>query len=372
MKQMYKALAVAACAGIIGGANAQARINIGAPLAQTGPYAFVGVSMMKGVTYGVEEINRKGGINGARINLILEDSASDKAQTVTLVNRMITRDQVVAIIGPATTIEATAVVALVNEKEVPLLTNSAALAVRNAGKWSFNVASAPNDIMTRLAKYGTDNMKVKRVAMVAARENETFQTWKNLVRDQWKSQGVEIVSDDTLAASDSDFTALATKLADAKVDTVGLFVPPEQSANLIIQARQAGLSNKVRVVASPGSATQSYIQAGGATTEGTVLVADYYPETPTEINKSFVAGFRAKYGQPPDNYAAMGYSTVQILEKAMRESGTTRAKVRDGVEKIAAMPTVLGDGKFTMATGRAPVYGAAILQVKGGKFVLAD
>ena len=106
---------------------------------------------------------------------------------------MIARDNVLAIIGPATTIEVAAVGPLVNEKEVPLLTNSPSADVRKFGKWSFNVTAAPADIMLNLAKYGVEKMKIKRVAMVAARENETFQTQKNVVRDYWKANGVTIL-----------------------------------------------------------------------------------------------------------------------------------------------------------------------------------
>lgn len=366
-------LAAAALSAVLANpAVAQGQIAVGAPLALTGPYAFVGVAMSKGVTLGVEELNNKGGINGAKINLIIEDSASDKAQTVTLVNRMITRDQVLAIIGPATTIEVTAVGPLVNEKEVPLLTNSPSPEVRKFGKWSFNITAAPADIMLNLAKYGVEKMKIKRVAMVAARENETFQTQKNVVRDYWKANGVTIVSDDSLAATDTDFTALGTKLADANLDAISVYIPPDQAANLVIQARQAGMSDKVRIVAPPGIVSQSYIQTGGATTEGTVLVADYFPDNPSEMNKAFVAAYRAKYGQVPDNWAAVGYTAVAILEKSIREGGPTRVKLRDAMEKIKDLPTVLGDGKFTMGQNRAPGYGAAILTVKNGKFVLAQ
>ena len=328
--------------------------------------------MQKGVTLGVEEINKKGGINGAKINLIVEDSASDKAQTVTLVNKMIARDNVLAIIGPATTIEVAAVGPLVNEKEVPLLTNSPSADVRKFGKWSFNVTAAPADIMLNLAKYGVEKMKIKRVAMVAARENETFQTQKNVVRDYWKANGVTIVSDDSLAATDTDFTALGTKLADANIDALSFYIPPEQAANLVMQARQAGMSDKVKFIAPPGIVSEAYIKTGGAMTEGTVLVADYFPDNPSDFNKAFVAAYRAKYGQPPDNWAAVGYTAALIMEKSIREGGANRAKLRDAMEQIKDMPTVLGNGKFTIGQNRAPNYGAAILMVKGGKFVVAD
>lgn len=351
---------------------AQAPITIGAPLALTGPYAFVGVAMQKGLTLGIEEINKKGGINGTKITLMVEDSASDKAQTLTLVNKMIARDNVLAIIGPATTIEVAAVGPLVNEKEVPLLTNSPSADVRKYGKWSFNVTSAPSDIMVNLAKYGVEKMMVKRVAMIFSRENETFQTQKNVVRDYWKANGVTIVSEDSLAAADTDFTALGTKLADANIDALSFYIPPEQAANLVMQARQAGMSGKVKFIAPPGIVSEAYIRTGGAMTEGTVLVADYFPDNPSGFNNSFVVAYRAKYGQPPDNWAAVGYTAAQILENSIREGGVNRAKLRDAMEKIKDMPTVLGNGKFTIGQNRAPNYGAAILMVKGGKFVLAD
>ncbi len=365
-------LGAALFAAVTAPAKAQAPITIGSPLALTGPYAFVGVAMSKGINLGIEELNRNNGINGTRINLIMEDSASDKAQTVTLVSRMIARDQVLAILGPATTIEVSAVGPLVNEKQVPLLTNSPSAEVRKYGKWSFNVTAAPADIMVKLANYGLDKMQVKRVAFVAARENESFQTQKNVVRDYWKSHGVVIVSDDALAAGETDFTALASKLTDSDIDALCVFIPPEQAANLVLQARQAGMPEKVRLIAPPGVVSESYLKIGGPAVAGTILVADYFPGSMTEINKAFIAAYRAKYGDVPDNWAAVGYTAVQILRKAIEEGGPDRAKLRDAMEHIKDMPTVLGNGSFTIGPERAPSYGAAILTVRDGKFVLAD
>ena len=137
-------------------------------------------------------------------------------------------------------------------------------------------------------------------------------------------------------------------------------------------AKAAGVSDKVKFIAPPGIVSEAYIKTGGAMTEGTVLVADYFPDNPSDFNKAFVAAYRAKYGQPPDNWAAVGYTAALIMEKSIREGGANRAKLRDAMEQIKDMPTVLGNGKFTIGQNRAPNYGAAILMVKGGKFVVAD
>ncbi len=383
MKKALQGLAAAALAGLAlaGPAAAQQTaaqpsnakpIVIGAPLALTGPYAFVGVGMRRGVELAAEAINAKGGINGAPLTLLVEDSQSDKAQTVNLVSRMVARDDLVAIVGPATTIEVTAVGPLVNEKQVPLLTNSPSAEVRKFGKWSFNVTAAPPDIMVALARYGVETMKVKRVAMVAVRDNETFLTQKNVVRDHWKANGVTVVSEDLIASTDSDFTALATKLADSDIDAISVYMPPEQAANLVRQSRQAGLAETVRILAPPGVVSQPYIKTGGKAVEGTVLVADYFPDGTSELNRAFVDAYRKKHGTAPDNWAAVGYTALQVIETAIRNGGATRAGIQGAMEGIKGMPTLLGDGTFTIGAERAPSYGAAILTVKGDRFVLAQ
>jgi branched-chain amino acid transport system substrate-binding protein len=350
-------------------AQSNEEIRIGSPLALTGAYAFFGVSVRRGMEIGIDEINAQGGINGSKIKWIVEDDAGDRAQTVNLATRMIARDNVVAIMGPSTTIESLAIAPLVNERQVVMLGNSPSPDVRKAGKWSFNLQEPPSSNLGRLAQYGIDALKIKRVAMVFPRENEGYIVQKNLVREHWKANGVEIVSENAISAKDADFAALGTKLANEKLDAVSIYLPPEQAGNLVVQARRAGLAPSVRIVAPSSLVTQVYLDAGGKAAEGSVMLADFIPDSSKGSVKAFVAAYSKKFGHLPDNWAAIGYTAAHALSVAITKGGNDRAKVRDALEQLTNMPSVLGGGTYSIGPDRVPQYGGTIVVVKNGRFV---
>lgn len=349
-------------------------IVIGAPMALTGTWAFIGVAVNKGIEIAVDQANAEGGVNGRKIRLVVDDTASEKAQTVTVVNRMIVRDEVLGILGPATTIEVTAVGPLVNEKSVPLITSSPTAAVRDFGPWSFNTTTPPSNMIAELAKNSFEMLGIKKVATVTVRENEGFVIQKNYVHDAWKAMGVEVVSDESISQTDTDFTALATKLADMDIDTLSLYAPPELGANVVIQARQAGMSGDVRIVVPPGLVNEAYQRTGGSAVEGTIAIADYsLGGGDRALNEKFTTDFNAKFGHQPDNWAGVGYTAANIMLAAAEASGSdvTRDSIRENIGKTSGMPTVLGTGVYSLGPDRTPSYGSAMLRIENGVWVTA-
>lgn len=369
MKTMALTISLA-CASLGNVAQAQDEVVVGAPLALSGAFAFYGVNFRNGLETAIKMANDAGGVNGMKIRLLIEDDGSDKAQAVSIATRMILRDKIVAILGPSTTPEALAIAPLVNEKSIPMIANSPSPAVRKAGDWTFHVGEEPADAMGNLARYAAEDMAVKRISVIFAKESQGFVGQKKLVIDFWKNNGVEVVSDNAVSASDSDFTALGTKLANEKLDAIAVFLPPELAANMIIQARQAGLPMDTPVVAPPGVVAQAFLDTGGAAVEGTVLLADYFPATQSKENLAFVAAFRESFGKTPDNWAATGFTAGQIFINALAIAGNDSTKLRDAIAATKDMPSILGGGKYSYSADREPNYGGVMLHVKDGAFTL--
>ena len=345
-------------------------IPLGLPHALTGPYAFVGVPIKNGIVAALEDANEKRALGDTKLKIIVVDDASDKAQAISLTNQLNARDKVLMVLGPTSSIEATAAAPVANDLKVPMLTSGVSADILKAGPWSYKITASPADIMQELGKYAVDQLKVKRALFVFNRDNDGFVVQKNVIRDTMKAAGVEIVSEEAILGSDTDFVALATKLASAKADAIFIASPAEQGANLIIQARQAGLSDTTKILAPPSMASQAFITTGGKAVEGTILVADYFAGTDTPQNKAFVELYRKKYGQAPDNWAAVGYAIGVMAVDVIKLAGPnpTRETVLAAFSKVGKVPTVLGNGTFEFGADRSPHYGAAVLLVKDGKF----
>lgn len=349
-------------------------VVIGVPMALTGPYAFVGVPIRNGIVMGLEEAQASGMLGSLKLKLVQEDTASEKAQAISLTSRMAVRDKALLIMGPTSSIEGTAAAPVANDLQVPLFSSAVSPDVTKAGKWSFKVTASPAVIMGALGDYVVAKIKPKTAVMVFVRDNDGFIGQKNVIRDSLKAAGVTILSEESVASGDSDFTALATKLVAAKPDLVYFSIGAEAGAALIIQAKQAGLPATTRLIGPPGMASQQFMKVGGSAVEGTILVADYFGGGTSDLNRRFQAAYEKKYGSKPDNWAAVGYSMALVASAALKDAGPNpdRAKVRDALERSKDVPVLLGAGKWNLDAGRNPSYGAAVIMVKGGTFVLAE
>jgi branched-chain amino acid transport system substrate-binding protein len=99
-------------------------IKIGVNLELTGPVAVYGVPEKLAFEMAVDEINKKGGINGKLVELVIYDNAYDSAKAVENATKLATVDKVVAMLGAATSAPSLAIGPLAKEFEVLSFTPS--------------------------------------------------------------------------------------------------------------------------------------------------------------------------------------------------------------------------------------------------------
>lgn len=346
-------------------------IPIGVFNALTGTYAFGGVPIQNAMKLALEEANAAGLPGGAKFRIFEGDTAGEKGQTISLINQFIKRDNVMMILGPTISGEALAGAPVVNELQTPMLSIGSSPAIPATGPWSFKIQATPVDIMNFLGKLAVDKLGVKRLVTIIDQSNDGYVGQKEALVGYMKGAGTTIVADEKFVSSESNFLALATKVASMQTDAIFIAAPAEVAANLIIQIRQAGLDPKVKIIGPSTFGSLGFIKAGGKAVEGTYIVSDYSPNSTSPLNLAFVKAYTAKYKTTPDNWAAMGYALGTVAVQAVRNAGLNpdRAKIRDALAKLNKVPMVLGNGTWSVDEKRNPSYGGVLLQVKDGNFV---
>jgi branched-chain amino acid transport system substrate-binding protein len=373
VRKLIKAAAAAFTLGYLAALPASAQeLPVGIFNATTGTFAFGGVPIQNGMRLALEEANQKGLPGGAKIKILEGDTAADKAQAINLANQFGRRDRVLLMMGPTNSFEAIAAGPVANELQVPMFAIGSSNAILATGPWAFKVQAQAVDIMGILAKYVAEKSDIKKIALVFDQGSDGIIEQKNAFRDAVKAGGVAIVSENGILTSEPNFLALATKLASQDVDAIFVGAPPEITANLTIQLRQAGLPAKVRIVGPSALASQKYIKTGGGAVEGTIIIADYSANNSNPLNAAFVNAYKARYKETPDNWAAMGYTLAQIGVQAIRNAGPNpdRAKIRAELEKINNVPVVIGNGMWVKDKDRHPTYGGVMLTVKNGDLAI--
>jgi branched-chain amino acid transport system substrate-binding protein len=183
--------------------------------------------------------------------------------------------------------------------------------------------------------------------------------------------GEKFLSEDGVLGTDTDFTAIITKIISQKPDCIFISAQGPQGANIILQAKQAGLPTDVKILGTAAMASSQFLDIAGKAANGTYVVADFIPGGINEEGRRFVDAFTRKFGREPDNWDAVGYSMMQMVIGAMKSAGPamTRDKIREGLMAIKDAPSILGRGSITVESDRLVHYGDAVFTIDDGRFV---
>jgi branched-chain amino acid transport system substrate-binding protein len=343
---------------------------VGVEQALTGPYAFVGVPDLNATRLAADEINASGVLGANKIVLQVEDTGSDRTQAVTVMNKLGADPKVLIVIGPTSTIEGMAAAPAAAESKVTMFTTAISAEVLKSGPYIYKGSLEPAQFMNDFAEFAVQKLGVKHCALMYNRSNDANVAQKNVVHAYFAAHGVEIVSEDGYLGTDTDFSALATKVVSLKPDCVQLDGQATNTGPVVRQLRQAGIPDDVKILGTSTETTQQFLDIAGGAANGVYSVADFVPGGRDEAGKTFVADYQKRFKASADNYAAISYNMMKIVGIALQKAGPapTRDQVRQAMENIGTVPTILGNGTFSIDADHRVHYKPAVMQVVGGKF----
>lgn len=341
-------------------------VKVGVVVSTTQTYAFVGVPLVNGMKLAADEISAGNGWGGNKVDIVYQDNRSDKQEAIALITRMAESENADIIIGPIATSEAMATGPVANSLKIPMFTTATSPAVLEAGPYIFKSTETADAYLAPVAEQ-VISMGPKSCFVVTIRDNEGYVRQRDVFRASLEKAGVNIVGDEGILAADTDFTALSTKIVSAEPDCLFVTAPPEQAANIIIQAKQAGLEPDTILAGDSGAGSQKFIDAGGSAIEGTIFPASFVADS-SESAAAFAANYQKAYGNAPDLWAATGYTMMQTVANAIRNAGSdvTRDSLRDAMAATKDMPIVMGQGKLTFDENRIPHMGGIAMKIKDG------
>lgn len=380
MKQMKKwtvgfvAAAFAVMAAGCGGGNAPAApgaagaggtAKVGVVAYLTGAGAAYGEAIRQGLELARDEINAKGKV---KIELVFEDSKGEKNEAVNAVNKLMYKDNVVALMGPTLSSEMFAIGPAVNQAGVPIMGTSLTVeGITEIGDYVFRNSLPEFAAIPHAVKKANEKFKFKKVAIMYSDNNDLavsgFKTFQKVLQEQ----GVEVLTVATFADKDTDFSAQLTKIAAVKPDAIMVAGLYQEAALILKKAREIGIT--VPVVGNNGFNSPQLIKSAGAAADGSIVASPWFPGKDDPKVKGFIAAYKAKYNKEPDQFAAQAYDALQIMASALEKSGSTtdRKKLRDALATIKDYAGVTG--KFAFDAKRNPDMDVNVLIVKGGQFV---
>jgi branched-chain amino acid transport system substrate-binding protein len=326
----------------------------------------------------VGEINSAGGIaiNGKpyQVELIVEDNASKADQSVAAANKLISQDNVVAIVGPNASLGAIPAAEIAEYNKTLLITpwstNPRTTLNTTSGKpksYVFRACYTDSFEGQVLARFVIEKLGAKKAAVLYDVASEAPKSQADVFRQTFAELGGQTVAFETYTTGDRDFSAQLTKIKSAGPDIIFLPAYYNDVGLIAQQARRAGINQPL--VGSDAWSSPELINLSGGAVEGDFFANHYATDIATPMAKKFIASYDKKYGNTPDDIAALTYDAMGLLFEALKKTPTLdRKAVRDAMSTIPDYSGVTGNIKFTPGSGD-PVKSAVIMQVKGDKFV---
>ncbi|MCL6430428.1 MAG: ABC transporter substrate-binding protein [Anaerolineae bacterium] len=354
-------------AGCGGGGSKTLKIGVIAPM--TGDVKTFGESTRNGVQMAVEEWNAKGGLLGKQIEIVLGDDKNDPAEATAAATKLIKQDKVKFIVGSVASKCSIPISDVANKNQVvmisPTSTNPKVTVADGVLKeYAFRACFIDPPQGSAMAKFATENLGIKTAAVFYDNGNDYVKGLAEFFKAAFEARGGKVTVYEAYAQTDTDFTALLTKVMAEPPDM--LYIPDYYNmANLVNQqARAAGFKG---ILAGGDGWDSSDLDFQAA--DGGYFTNHYAADDPRSEVQNWVARYKAKYGTVPDALATLGYDAANLLLNAIKAANSEDpVKVKDALAATAGFPTVSGTISFD--ENHNPINkDIVVLQVKEGKFV---
>lgn len=360
-----RSLLMAAVLGLAFTAPSQAqniRIGFHAPL--TGFAASDGKSAVQGAELAVEQINAAGGVNGRKLELVVQDDQARPDQALPLANKYI-GDGLKIVVSGSYSGPTRAAAGVFHQAKVPYISAYAIHPdITRAGNYVFRTSFMGEIQGKAAAKLIGDNLKKRKVTLVTL-NNDFGQALSAGFKEVAGKFGIQIASEYTYGMGDRQFGSIVASVK--KDDPEALYVSGYffNGGPLVAQLRAAGVT--APIIGTEGFDTHNFISIAKEASEGVMITTSLDRESKAAPMRKFISEYEAKWKAPADMVAASTHTAIYVAAEGLKRGGAD-----DGAKIRAA---ISGIKDFEVATGRigfnelGEIYKAAQIQViKGGQF----
>lgn len=346
-------------------------IKIGVNMELTGAVAAYGKSEQNGIKLAVDEINKAGGVDGKKIELVTKDNKSENAEASTSSTNLAIQSNVNAIVGPSTS-GAVAAASLVSQKTgVPLITPSGTqddLTVDANGvkKFVFRTTFKDSYQGEVLAAYSYNNLNAKKVVLYYDNASDYAKGIADEFKRKYKGQ---IVTEATFTSGDKDYQSALTKFKDQDYDAVVMPGYYTETGIITKQARDLGIDKPI--LGPDGFSDEKFTELAGKKNASNVYYVSGYSTNVALSDKAsgFIKAYEKAYKIEPNMFAALAYDSVYMIAESSKGAKTSV----DIADNLANLKNFVGvTGKMTIDKDHNPIKAALMVKRDNGEEVSAE
>lgn len=333
----------------------------------TGPGAAYGEAITSGFKLAQKEINAKGEVN---IELVVEDSAGKQEQALAAAQKLMSSDDIVALLGPTLSTEMNVVGPEADLNGIPIMgTSTTAEGIPQIGDYVFRNSLPEALAIPASIKKAVDKFDVKKVAILYGNDDVFTKSGFDTMKKTAEKMGLDVLTIETFQKGQADYNAQLTKIKGLEPDLILCSALYNEGAVIMDQARKMGID--VPFVGGNGFNSPQVIEIAGEASEGLIVATPWFGEKEDSKVQDFVKKFEAEYGKKPDQFAAQAYDALYIMAEALKNAGEAdRDMLRDALAEIKDFPGILGS--FSFDKDGDVVMDPTVLIIKDGKFQLFE
>lgn len=379
LKKVTAALTLAALATFT--TSVAAQVKVGVIASSTGPTALVGIPQKNSVPLLPTQIG------DLTVEYITLDDASDPTATVTAVKKLLSEQNVDALIGPSGSPNAMGTIQFLAEARVPMLapvgTAAVVLPMNDQKKWVFKTTQNDDIIAEALVEHMV-KAGVKTLGLIGTAD-PYGENWGQVMAGLAEQNGIRIVASEKFQRSDSSVTGQALKIIGAKPDAVLVTAPGGPS--VLPQITLFDMGYKGQMYQTHGAALPDFLRLGGNKVEGTILAASLMLVLPEiedsnpskQVASDYISAYEKLHGSKPATFGANVFDAGLLLKEAIPiaaqkgKPGTPefRAALRDALE--ATTELIGTQGVYNMTPEDHSGFderGRVMITVKDGNWAL--
>jgi len=340
-----------------------ARYGVSGPF--SGDNAEYGRIWKKAMSMALDEINAAGGVKGRKVELDYEDTQADPKQSVPVAQKFVSDKSLLAELGDFASPASMAASPIYERaKMVQFGFTNSHPDFTKGGEYMFSIVLSQEQDASFLAQTAFDKLGKRQAVLY--RNTDWGKSTQDIYVKKIKDLGGQVVAVENYLEDEKDFRAILAKVRDAEPDVVALISYYTDGALIVSQAASAGIKSKF--VANGACYSPEFLKLGGTATNGVVLTTVFFPGNPRPDVQTFVKGYRQRYNEDPDQFAALSYDAVKIITWATAQGGFNRQAIQKAMATGTEIPSVIyGPFKFG-ADRRVDNAKAVPIQVQNGQF----
>ncbi len=343
------------------------KIKVGEFASLTGKEATFGTSAHEGTLLAIEQVNLSGGVLGKQLELLTEDDQTKAGEPANAVNKLISKDGVIAILGEVASSRSLEAAPICQQSQIPMISPASTNpTVTQEGDYIFRVCFNDDFQGGALANFASGTLKAKKVAILTDVKSDYSKGLAKSFKAKYSNNGGNIGTELDFNGGDKDFKGQLTAIKSDNPDAIFLPGYYNDVALICIQAKQLGMN--IPIFGGDGWESESLLTIGKDAMEGHYFSTHCSIEQPTAEMTAFVAAYQKRFeGKTPDAMAVLGYDSAMVLVDAIKRAKTTESvALRDA---IAATKNFAGaSGNITLNADRDAVKALVFIQIKNEKF----